>query len=168
MGMRYETGIRYADKWKEENEAVGERHELALGRIRAILSETTVGERFLPYFRKTAEFILLCEEVFRMQACGELAEKSLSELKDLNKALYEDILPAHYGESFANPAFACRELTERYGRYLSFLCTEIRGMIVYAYESRLSDMTILEEVFIEVYNLFEGEEPEEKELKSVL
>ena len=168
MGMRYETGIRYADKWKEENEAVGERHELALGRIRAILSETTVGERFLPYFRKTAEFILLCEEVFRMQACGELAEKSLSELKVLNKALYEDILPAHYGESFANPAFACRELTERYGRYLSFLCTEIRGMIVYAYESRLSDMTILEEVFIEVYNLFEGEEPEEKELKSVL
>lgn len=51
---------------------------------------------------------------------------------------------------------------------MSFLYTEIRGMIVYAYESRLTDMTILEEVFIEVYNLFEGEEPEEKELKSVL
>ena len=38
-------------------------------------------------------------------------------------------------------------------------------MIVYAYESRLTDMTILEEVLIEVYNLFESEEPELKEVK---
>ena len=41
-------------------------------------------------------------------------------------------------------------------------------MIVYAYESRLTDMTILEEVLIEVYNLFESEEPELKEVKEVL
>ena len=37
-----------------------------------------------------------------------------------------------------------------------------------AYESRLTDMTILEEVLIEVYNLFESEEPELKEVKEVL
>ena len=166
--MRYEKGVCYTEKFREENEAVRERHELAAARIREIPLENTTGERFVRYFKRTAEFILLCEEVFQRQASGELLEAELSELRSLNRRLYEDILPGNYEESFANPAYACRELTEKYGAYLSFLYTEIRGMIVYAYESRLTDMTILEEVFIEVYNLFEGEEPEEKELKSVL
>lgn len=166
--MNYEKGVCYAEKFREENEAVRERHELAAARIREIPMEHTTGERFGRYFKKTAEFILLCEEVFERQASGELLKAELSELRSLNRRLYEDILPENYKESFANPAYACQELTEEYGTYLSFLYTEIRGMIVYAYESRLTDMTILEEVFIEVYNLFEGEEPEEKELKSVL
>lgn len=166
--MRYEKGVCYTEKFREENEVVRERHELVAARIREIPLENTTGERFGRYFKRTAEFILLCEEVFQRQASGELLEAELSELRSLNRRLYEDILPGNYEESFANPAYACRELTEKYGTYLSFLYTEIRGMIVYAYESRLTDMTILEEVFIEVYNLFEGEEPEEKELKSVL
>ena len=166
--MNYEKGVCYAEKFREENEAVRERHELAAARIREITMEHTTGERFGRYFKKTAEFILLCEEVFERQESGELLKAELSELRSLNRRLYEDILPENYKESFANPAYACQELTEEYGTYLSFLYTEIRGMIVYAYESRLTDMTILEEVFIEVYNLFEGEEPEEKELKSVL
>ena len=166
--MNYEKGVCYAEKFREENEAVRERHELAAARIREIPMEHTTGERFGRYFKKTAEFILLCEEVFERQASGELLKAEISELRSLNRRLYEDILPENYKESFANPAYACQELTEEYGTYLSFLYTEIRGMIVYAYESRLTDMTILEEVFIEVYNLFEGEEPEEKELKSVL
>ena len=166
--MNYEKGVCYAEKFREENEAVRERHELAAARIREIPMEHTTGERFGRYFKKTAEFILLCEEVFERQASGELLKAELSELRSLNRRLYEDILLENYKESFANPAYACQELTEEYGTYLSFLYTEIRGMIVYAYESRLTDMTILEEVFIEVYNLFEGEEPEEKELKSVL
>ena len=166
--MNYEKGVCYAEKFRKENEAVKERHELAAARIREIPMEHTTGERFDRYFKKTAEFILLCEEVFQRQASGALLKAELSELRSLNQRLYEDILPEHYGESFANPAYACQELTEEYGTYLAFLYTEIRGMIVYAYESRLTDMTILEEVFIEVYNLFEGEEPEEKELKSVL
>lgn len=166
--MNYEKGVCYAEKFREENEAVRERHELAAARIREIPLEHTTGEQFGRYFKTTAEFILLCEEVFDKQASGELLKADLPELRSLNRRLYEDILPENYGKSFANPAYACQELTGKYGTYLSFLYTEIRGMIVYAYENRLTDMTILEEVFIEVYNLFEGEEPEEKELKSVL
>lgn len=189
MGMNYEQGIRYAEKFREENEAVAERHQLAAERIRAIPSEATVAERYREYFRRTAEFILLCGEVYARQAAGELRDASLEELRELNERLYEDILPENYKKSYANPAYACGKLTERYGKYLSFLYTEIRGMIIYAFESRLFDITILEEVFIEVYNLFEeacqeearreeareAQDPEganggpkEKELKAVL
>ena len=41
-----------------------------------------------------------------------------------------------------------------------FSIREIRSAIVYAYESRLVDVTVLEELFIEVYNLFEDGTPE--------
>ncbi len=78
----------------------------------------------------------------------------LEGLKRENHALYEDILPENYGESYANPDYAVSELSDGMGQLLSFLYTEIRGDIVYAYEMRLTHMTILNEVFLEVYNLF--------------
>ncbi len=40
-----------------------------------------------------------------------------------------------------------------YGQLLSFLYTEIRADIVYAFEMRLMNITILNELFLEVYNL---------------
>lgn len=51
-----------------------------------------------------------------------------------------------------------KELGEVHGRILSFLYTEIRGLIVFAFEQRWEDILILCELFIEVYNCFEEEE----------
>lgn len=160
--------MKYWEMFREENEAVEERHELALERIGQFAGEETVEEPYRDYFRRTAEFILMAEKVLEMQNSGELEKLNLDEAKALNHRLYEDVLPGQYGESYANPACAVKRLGKDFGRYLSFLYTEIRGMIVYAFESRLVDMTILEEVFIEAYNLFEGGTPELKELKEVL
>lgn len=160
--------MKYWEMFREENEAVAERHELALERIRQFAAEETVEEPYRDYFRRTAEFILMAEDVFGKQNSGELEKLDLDEAKALNHRLYEDVLPGQYGESYANPVYAVERLGQDFGRYLSFLYTEIRGMIVYAFESRMADMTILEEVFIEAYNLFEGETPELKELKEIL
>lgn len=160
--------MKYWEMFREENEAVEERHELALERIGQFADEETVEEPYRDYFRRTAEFILMIEDVFVMQKRGELEKLDLKAMEALNHRLYEDVLPGQYGESYANPAYAVARLGQDLGQYLSFLYTEIRGMIVYAFESRLADMTILEEVFIEAYNLFEGETPELKELKEIL
>ena len=78
----------------------------------------------------------------------------MEQLQEQNHRLYEDILPEHYGESFANPDYAVKELGEGYGQILAALYTEIRGDIVYAFEMRLENVAILNEVFLEVYNLF--------------
>lgn len=160
--------MKYWEMFREENEAVEERHELALVRIGQFADEETVEEPYRDYFRRTAEFILMIEDIFVMQKRGELEKLDLKAMEALNHRLYEDVLPGQYGESYANPAYAVERLGQDLGQYLSFLYTEIRGMIVYAFESRLADMTILEEVFIEAYNLFEGETPELKELKEIL
>lgn len=154
---------------QEENDAVRERYQLSMERIKAMGTE----EMRLPYgsyFKKTAAFIMQVGEVVRRRGeeagdggqnpAGCLAsgnghtDMDLEGLKRENHALYEDILPENYGESYANPDYAVSELSDGMGQLLSFLYTEIRGDIVYAYEMRLTHMTILNEVFLEVYNLF--------------
>ena len=156
--------MKYWELLKEENEAVAERHELAMERIGHMKEEATVGEPYRAFFERTVQFIELIEETFQKQMDGTLAAMSQKEAAEFNRTLYADILPGAYGKSFANPDYAAKELGENYGPWLSFLYTEIRSAIVYAYESRLVDVTVLEELFIEVYNLFEGGTPEVAEL----
>lgn len=154
--------------WKEENEAVRERYGLAVERIREMESEETVEEPFREYFRRTAAFIGMMDQLRQLVEDGSFREQSLDEMKAWNHRLYEDILPGQYETSFANPAYAVEKLGEGYGQMLSFLYAEIRGQIAFAVESRLTEMTILDELFIEIYNLFEGEVPKESSVKEAL
>ncbi len=78
----------------------------------------------------------------------------LEALRKENRALYEDILGARYATSYANPVYACQKYGVDMGRLLSFLYTEIRAMIPYAFEQRLEDLVIRMELFVEIYNAF--------------
>ena len=49
--------------YKEENEAVAERFELSMGRIREICTEEMEDKNFEAYFKKTAKFICHIEEL---------------------------------------------------------------------------------------------------------
>ena len=54
-------------------------------------------------------------------------------------------------------------------RDLTFLYAELRGAVVFAHEKRMWDMTVLLELFLEVYGAFSQEElPTEAELKGIL
>ena len=139
-------------------ELTEERYELAIERISQIPDERAAGERFRPWFRRTAEFILLLDRFYRCVRSGEYRRSSLEELKKWNRGLYEDILPENYGTSFGNPAWAVDQLGEEYGQILSFLYAEIRGGIPYAAEEKTEYLDILYELFIEIYNCFEEEE----------
>ncbi len=153
----------------EGREELEERYDLAIERIRQILTEESVEEPYRDYFRKMAAFILQMDQVLTDTRSGRRKNMSLEELEDYNHSLYEDILPGQYDSSYANPDYGTRTLGEEHGRLLSFLYTELRGMIVYAYEYRLEDMTILCELFLEVYNRFEEETlPAYRDLKNIL
>ena len=79
------------------------------------------------------------------------------------------MLEDHYKKNYANPAYAAEKLGLEMGRLLSLLCAEMRSGIPYAFENRLEYLTILYELFIEVYNCFENtEEPEPKEIRDIL
>lgn len=134
---------------------IEERYKLAVDRIRAIGTEETVDVPFRDYFRRTAKFILMLDELRELMVSGKYRELPLPELEAWNRRLYEDILPINYASSYADPAYAVEKLGEADGQLLSFLYTEIRGGIVYVFEQRTEYLDILYELFIEVYNQFE-------------
>ncbi len=161
--------MNYRELFKEENENMMERYDLSMERIEGIVSEEGVIQPYNAFFEKTSRFIIMIQELVRNIQRDELENKTMEELKALNDSLYEDIIPENYETSYANPRFAVATLGEEYGKYLSFLYTEIRGMIVYAYENRMTDITIYNELFIEVYNAFEDmEELTPEKLKNIL
>lgn len=61
---------KYWELLKEENEAVAERHELAMERIGHMKEEATVGEPYRAFFERTVQFIELIEETFQKQMDG--------------------------------------------------------------------------------------------------
>ena len=99
---------------------------------------------------------------------GEPERLSLAELQEQNRRLYGDVAGGAYRESYANPTGAVEKLGEGYGQLLSFVYTELRGMIIWAVEGRLTDMTVTAELFIELYNAFEEDTPSVENLKEIL
>ena len=151
----------------EEREILQERLELALLRIREIPGEDFQGAELLPwkeYFTTVAKFLQLIEDTRQFLEQGKQATATLEELQQRNRALYEDILPENYENSFANPAYAVKMLGEEFGVLVSFLYTEMRSLIGFTYEGRLDELVIRMELFSEVYAAFVYEQQENHKL----
>ena len=157
--------VKYQELWNEENTNIRERYDLAIERIMEIPSEERVGEPYRSYFNQMAAFTSQIEELARMQLREDLDALTLEELKQLNHNLYADILPGHYAESYADPAYAVRMLGAELGPLLSAFYAQFRAAIVFAYECRLTDITILCETLIEIYNMFEDGEPQARAVR---
>ena len=149
-------------------EEIRERYELAMERIRAMKQEKTVSAPFYAYFQKMADFILEMDAYRASVEKGEPERLSLAELQEQNRRLYGDVAGGSYRESYANTTGAVEKLGEGYGQLLSFVYTELRGMIIWAVEGRLTDMTVTAELFIELYNAFEEDTPSVENLKEIL
>jgi hypothetical protein len=107
----------------EERELLLERLELALDRIREIPGEDWQEEslqHWKEYFTAVAKFLLLIEDTRQFLEQGKQATATRKELQQRNRALYEDILPENYENSFANPAYAVKMLGEEFGVLVSF------------------------------------------------
>jgi leucyl aminopeptidase (aminopeptidase T) len=143
-----------------------ERYELAVERIKELKEHCDLrNDRASDYFVRTAGFIVNMDQLNTGLLTGTIQKYSLEQLKEQNRLLYEDVIGDRYNISYANPTYACEQLGEDYGKLLSFLYVEIRGMIVYVYENRKAQMTALMELFIEIFCIFaEEDEPSCKEL----
>lgn len=150
----------------EDNSIIKERYECAIERIREIGQEKTVPAPFRDYFQKVADFILMIDSFAKEKET--ILNGSLSVLQKWNQKLYQDILPEHYEESYGNPVYAADRLGKDYGQILSAVYAEIRGLIVYVFEDRLWDMTVICELFLEIYNDFEQDElPSPKAVRQI-
>ena len=148
---------------------MNERYELAIERIRSIVNEDTVNEKYRDYFQDVANFILDIDAIKERLETKPNGDCTFEELKNENENIYKDVFSKNYEMSFANPSYAATKMGTEIGQVLSFLYAEIRSEIPYVYEQRLEYLTICNELFIEVYNCFEGvKEPDIEELRSII
>lgn len=151
------------------DELLKERFELAAGRIAEIAVEPCVQEPFGGYFQKTAAFLQEMLNLYHEISQGRYREYSLDVLRQKNCDMYRDILPENYDTSYGNPAWAAEKLGKDFGQMLSFLYTELRGLIVYAFEDRVWDMLVGVELFLQVYGEFEdGDMPAAENIRKIL
>ncbi len=145
-----------------------ERFELATERLGECLKEQFPMEVYDRYFKETGSFLNKISKQYLDIASGafDVTSLSLEELEVMNHSFYENALPKQYETSFLNPAYAVKELGEDFGRLLSFLFTELRKNISFAYEQKLELFTVRLELFLEVYSAFVYEMDENGQLPS--
>lgn len=148
-------------------EWVSERFILSRERLREIVNEDVTLTACGDFFVKTAGFMLYVEEIYDLIRDGSYAGLPLEKLESINKNLYRDIV-YDYEESYANPAYARRMLGESFGSLLSWLVTEVRGLIFLAFQDRMEDMAAINELFVEIYNRFEQGMPEVDEIRNII
>lgn len=171
--------MNYYMNQTEEFDDIEERYELVMERIRQISHEKLVREPYRDYFTRVAEFIARIGDVLELVKQGAVAEKSLTELQAINKGLYSDVLGDNYDRSYANYRYiggvfggagvsdSVRELSQ----LLGFMYNEIRSMTVYAFEGRIVDITLLSELFVQVYFTFTDDYTEgelAKEIREII
>ena len=119
-----------------------ERYELCTERIREIVLEQEVPEKYRDYFKSEAEFILSTVEMAKLVEEGTYAKQSLEELEAWNERLFVKIVPAKYETSYANPAYAVKKFGVREGKLLCALSAKFQELVGYAAEHNLYFQTI--------------------------
>lgn len=151
------------------NSILEERGQLAKERILQIPGEMQAPEPYRDFFIRTARFLQQVFGILDIKKSGQWAGMTLEERKDWNHVLYEDILPEHYHSSYGDPRYAQQMLGSDYGKELSCLYSQLRGSIVFAFEDRMWDLTVLCELFLEVYTEFLGEElPKPENIRNIM
>lgn len=145
--------MNYQELWKEDNEAIRERYELALERIKMIREEHTVSAELQDYFMQAANVVEAATEYLDF----DYRQYSMEELEAGNQRLYGELQAEAYEKSYANPQYAEKQLGDN-GKVLSFLYTELLSLHRYARESRCLELTIHMELLIEIYNLYEDQD----------
>lgn len=160
--------MKWMEKQRKKNKEYEMRHQLSVDRLREIVTEETVAEKYLPYFETVSVFLLELEAVRRKVEEGTFSRLKTVDKRQMNQALYADIVGETYEKSYANPAYAAKMLGSQMGVLLSCLYAEMRRGISCAFENRMDYLTILNELFLEIYHCFEeDEEPKYQVIKDI-
>ncbi len=152
---------------------IEERFELCRDRRGELALGTELDGAYDDYFKKAACLCVRIEKSYRLAQEGFYEKAPLSELRNDNRELYEELFAENYKGSYANPAYACDRLGLDMGRLLSFLYAELRSMIPCAYVGRLEGMRSRMVLLVEVYGAFEcacqdGGLPTAEEIKEII
>lgn len=154
----------------EEKELLQERFALARERVLELSAENELEQKeWKNYFTAQFQFLALLSEQWDWIAGGGLQNSPLTVLAENNAALYENILPSQYADSFCNPQTAVRQLGD-YGQLMACAAAEMRAAIPAVYEQKTEAFLIRLELMLCLYSCFEetGQLPEISEIRELL
>lgn len=141
-----------------------ERFELAAERVKQVSREHETAEPFRSFFAETADYVAVMIEEYRWIAGGGLQRADLQELERHNEICHIDLLGRNYETSWANPAWAVKQLGEKFGQLLCAVSAELHSLTAFVYEQDLEALTIRIELFLEIYCAFVDAAQEKAEL----
>lgn len=149
-----------------------ERFELAAERVKQVSREHETAEPFRSFFAETAEYVAVMIEEYRWIAGGGLQRADLQELERHNEICHIDLLGRNYETSWANPAWAVKQLGEKFGQLLCAVSAELHSLTAFVYEQDLEALTIRIELFLEIYCAFvdaaqEKAEPDYEQIREI-
>ncbi len=153
---------------RDLNEDIKERFILVSERIESIRYESTVPEVYRDFFVKTAKYISFINEIVALVDKGDYEKLTMEELKNINDRQFADIHPDNYGTSYANPTYATQVCGNVFGKYMCEMVARLRWTFNYALEFRIEEITVIYELFVEIYNIFESEELSEQAVKDAV
>lgn len=133
---------------------IEERFELITERLHHLDTDAEVPSEYVVYFQEIFGFVKKILETYEFVKDGEIYDASIDTLSEKNKALFEDIFPGNYEESYFNPEYSVKRFGKEMGQFLSFLAAEMRSLIGFAYEQDLESIVIRLELLLEVYTSF--------------
>ncbi len=133
-----------------------ERMQLAFERIAGLEEEirSALDGNWQDYFLKEVSFASLLIKLYESSDAGFYRE--------INKKLYEDILPENYKNSWCDPDHAIGCFGEEQGRLLCFVAAELRAGISAAAEKDAEALLIRIELLLQLYHMTERGFAEDK------
>lgn len=123
-----------------------------LTKIKEIINVNSIkSEELKKYFTHTGKFIEFLYELEENLNEEYFNDKSLEELKELNRSLYNEVSKENYKTSYANPTYAVEALGEGVGQALSYLYYLIRESIPHIFRHNVNKLNIAGEMFIKLY-----------------
>lgn len=137
------------------NAEIKERYDLARERLECIPMENTVDEKYREYFSSMAKYILFNLEIGEKLRDNSLEQAEIEELADINYKLYENIIGDSYENCVGNPDYMERQGIGDESKYLLYLFSRVRTITEFIYKGKMQEVTIIMELFLQVYNIFE-------------
>ena len=132
------------------SDTMEERISLAAERIREF-PEPLKDRQLCSYFSCLRDFILLCEK----------ERKELRRDRTVNEALYRDMRPENYPQSWLDPAFAAAGAGAA-GQLFAVWYAECLTLIPSLYEKKLEDYAAVLETTVQIFNIFEQDDVADK------
>lgn len=146
---------------------VMERYELIMQRIH-IMSSEEMKLQYVDYFLELRALILEVKKVTDKVIDGSYGEFTIEEKSEINKTLYKDILPENYNKSYGNPSVCVAQFGKELGDILSLLYYEVRTQVNYGFQRDIETISIINELFVQVYVCLQSEEVDIKELQEII